>query len=210
MEPPEIAVEVLGGDAAEASQEALDLAVTAVDRLDVQGAADPLAGGTVDALVRDVERRCDGRIAAAWSFETSKASRATTGSSASLKLFALRAGRVWLRVAPALSAATRIGTCSRERPRLRALPPRRRGLRSSFRSPLRLSRTKVSSASTITASRSGVWRTASRKRWRQRNAALSAIPQRYGCLTDRLAFANRSRRRPASAPYGAAPTAPCL
>ena len=55
MEPPEIAVEVLGGDAAEAAQEALDLAVAAVDRLDVQGSADPLAGGAVDALMRDVE-----------------------------------------------------------------------------------------------------------------------------------------------------------
>ena len=48
MEPPEMAVEVLGGDAAEASQEALDLEVAAVDGLDVQGAADPLAGGAVD------------------------------------------------------------------------------------------------------------------------------------------------------------------
>ena len=38
MEPPEIAVEVLGGDAAEGSQKPLDLAVAAVDRLDVQGA----------------------------------------------------------------------------------------------------------------------------------------------------------------------------
>ena len=64
MEPPEIAVEVLGGDAAEAPQEALDLAVAAVDRLDVQGAANPLAGGAVDALVRDAQRRCDRRIAA--------------------------------------------------------------------------------------------------------------------------------------------------
>jgi len=35
MEPPEIAVEVLGGDATEAAQEALDLAVAAVDRLNV-------------------------------------------------------------------------------------------------------------------------------------------------------------------------------
>ena len=52
MEPPEIAVEVLGGDAAEASQEALDLAVAAVDRLDVQGAADPLAGGAVESNAR--------------------------------------------------------------------------------------------------------------------------------------------------------------
>ena len=51
MEPPEIAVVVLGGDAAEVSQEARDLAVAAVDRLDVQGAADSLAGEAVDALV---------------------------------------------------------------------------------------------------------------------------------------------------------------
>jgi len=64
MEPPEIAVEVLGGDAAEAAQEALDLAVAAVDRLNVQRAPDPLAGRGVDALVRDVERHRDGRIAA--------------------------------------------------------------------------------------------------------------------------------------------------
>ena len=64
MEPPEIAVEVLGGDAAPPAQEALDLAVAAVDRLDVQRAPDPLAGRGVDALVRDVERRRDGRIAA--------------------------------------------------------------------------------------------------------------------------------------------------
>ena len=35
---------------------------------------------------------------------------------------------MWLRAAPVRSAATRIGSCSRERPRLRALPPRRRGL----------------------------------------------------------------------------------
>ena len=56
MEPPEIAVEVLGGDAAEAPQEALDLAVAAVDRLDVQGAANPLAGAAVDALVRALSR----------------------------------------------------------------------------------------------------------------------------------------------------------
>ena len=45
MEPPQIAVEVLGGDATEAAQEALDPAVAAVDRLNVQRAPDPLAGG---------------------------------------------------------------------------------------------------------------------------------------------------------------------
>ena len=64
MEPPQIAVEVLGGDASEAAQEPLDLAVAAVDRLDVQRTAHPFASRGVDALVRDVERRCDGRIAA--------------------------------------------------------------------------------------------------------------------------------------------------
>ena len=39
MEPPQIAVQVLGGDSAEAPQKVFDLAVAAVDRLDVQGAA---------------------------------------------------------------------------------------------------------------------------------------------------------------------------
>ena len=113
--------------------------------------------------------------------------RATTGSSASFTLSALRAGRTCSRVAPARSAATRIGTCSRERPRLRALPPRRRGLRSSFR----LSRTKVSSVSTIPASRSGACRTAARKRWRQRCAVLGASPAALGGLPDRLACGKR-------------------
>ena len=174
MEPPQIAVQVLGGDAAEAAQEALDLAVAAIDRLDVQRAPDPLASGSVDALVRDVERRRNGRIAAVAS-ETSSASGTTTGSSTSFTLFALRACRVWLRVSPARSAATRIGTCSREG---RVCGPCRRGLRSSLRSSLRLSRTKVSSAPTIPASRSGAWRTAARKRCRQRCAVLGAIPQR--------------------------------
>ena len=47
MEPHQIAVETLGGDAAEAPQEVLDLAVAAVDRLDVQGAAES-PPGTVD------------------------------------------------------------------------------------------------------------------------------------------------------------------
>ena len=42
MEPPRTAVETLGGDAAEASREALDLAVAAGGRLDVHGPAHPL------------------------------------------------------------------------------------------------------------------------------------------------------------------------
>src|SRR5512132_236419 len=43
---------------------------------------------------------------------------------------ALTAGRMALIVAPVRSAATRTGTCSLDRPRLVALPPRLRGLRS--------------------------------------------------------------------------------
>lgn len=64
MEPSQIAAEVLGGDAAPPAQEALDLALAAVDRLDVHCAPDPLASRSVDTLVRDVERRRVGRLAA--------------------------------------------------------------------------------------------------------------------------------------------------
>ena len=49
METPQIAVETLGGDAAEAPQEALDLAVAAGGRLDVHGPAHPFAGGAMAA-----------------------------------------------------------------------------------------------------------------------------------------------------------------
>ena len=56
MEPPQIAVQVLGGDAAEVAQETLDLAVAAIDRLDVQRAPDPLASRSFDALVRALSR----------------------------------------------------------------------------------------------------------------------------------------------------------
>ena len=52
MEPTRTAVETLGGDAAEASREALDPAVAAVDRLDVHGPAHPLRRRAGDALAR--------------------------------------------------------------------------------------------------------------------------------------------------------------
>ena len=54
MEPSQIAVEVIGDDAAPPAQGGLDLAVAAVDRLDVRSAPGPLASRGVDALVRDV------------------------------------------------------------------------------------------------------------------------------------------------------------
>ena len=49
MEPSEIAVQVFGGDAAACAQEAIDLAVPAFCRLDVQRASEPLAGRGIDA-----------------------------------------------------------------------------------------------------------------------------------------------------------------
>ena len=50
---------------------------------------------------------------------------------------------------PARARATSTGTCSLDRPRLAALPPRRRRFRSSSRCPLRECRKKVSSASAM-------------------------------------------------------------
>src|SRR3954467_10111719 len=85
-----------------------------------------------------------------------------TGWRAAVKAAADTAGRIALMVAPERSAAIRTGTCSSDRPRFFALPPRLRALRSGrsaaglpslarfqTRSPFRLSRTKVSSASTM-------------------------------------------------------------
>ena len=195
MEPPQMAVEVPGGDAAPPAQKALDPAVAAVDHLDVQGAPNPLPCRAVVyvALVRDVERGCDGRIAAV-GVGDQQGIRGEDRCQHRLHVVCAQPGRVWLRVAPARSAATGTRTCSRERPCFLALPPCRRGLRFSFRSPLRLSRTKVPSASTIPASRSGAWRTAARKqRWRRRCAVLGAIPQR---AADSLIVSSAPREAP--------------
>ena len=58
-------VEILGGDAVPRAQEALDLAMAAVDRLDVRCALEPpLSSQGVDALVREAERCRGGPIAA--------------------------------------------------------------------------------------------------------------------------------------------------
>ena len=103
MEPPQIAVETLGGDAAEAPREALDLAVATVDRLDVHGPAHPLAGGAVDALVKNAERRGGGAMAATG-----------VGDEQGVRV-ELRQGAAEGRAAT--SAAIGIGTCSRDRPR---------------------------------------------------------------------------------------------
>ena len=56
VEPSQIAVEVFCGDAAEASEEILELAVATVHRLNVQGAAHPFPGRRVERLVAHAER----------------------------------------------------------------------------------------------------------------------------------------------------------
>src|SRR5215217_6590024 len=61
---------------------------------------------------------------------TSRASLLRTGSSTALMASALSTGRTALTTAPLRSAATRIGTCSCDRPRFVALPPRPRAARS--------------------------------------------------------------------------------
>ena len=60
---------------------------------------------------------------------------ATTGSRAAVSAAASTLGNTALTVVPLRSAAMRTGTCSRERPRFFALPPRRRALRPSPRAP---------------------------------------------------------------------------
>src|SRR3954471_8692044 len=61
---------------------------------------------------------------------TRRASLLRTGSSTALMASALSPGRTALTTAPLRSAATRIGTCSCDRPRFVALPPRPRAARS--------------------------------------------------------------------------------
>ena len=64
MEPSQIAVQVLRGDAAIAAQETFQLAVAAIDRLDVEGIPDPLSGRKVQGFVANAHGRSAGRIAA--------------------------------------------------------------------------------------------------------------------------------------------------
>ncbi len=75
-------------------------------------------------------------------------------------------------------SGTSTGTCSSDRSRLLALPPLRRALRSRFRAPFRLSGTQVSSASTMPVSLRAFRSFAAGNRCRQRNAVLTASPQR--------------------------------
>src|SRR5512144_796167 len=161
MEPLEVAVEVFGSDAPIAAEESLEALMTAVHRLDVQLTPDPLTCRLIERLMGDTQRRGAGWIERC-AIGDQEGVLAEHRRQMSLIVSALTAGRMALIVVPVRSAATRTGTCSLDRPRRLALPPRLRGLRSGSlasscpaaaffqaRDPLWLSRTYVSSASTI-------------------------------------------------------------
>ena len=64
MEPSEVAVEIACCDTAEAAQEVLELAVAAVDGLDMEGAAHPFSGGQDEGFVAEAERLRARRVSA--------------------------------------------------------------------------------------------------------------------------------------------------
>jgi hypothetical protein len=90
-----------------------------------------VAGLLVERLVGEAQGPGAGR-------EERRASGSIEVSRWTLMVAAVVSGSTAVRVVPLRSAATRIGTCSFESPRLLATPPRLRGLRSSFLAPLRL------------------------------------------------------------------------
>src|SRR5208337_4281037 len=114
---------------------------------------------------------------------------------ASFRLAASRLGRTASNVAPLRSRATTTGICSADRPRLAALPPRRRaGLARPPRRPLNDSRMKVSSASTTPERRLGLSKLrAARNRCRHRKAVLGWIWQRSAALARLSPFDQGSR-----------------
>src|SRR3954468_17163094 len=134
MEPSQVIVEVFGGHATPGAQEGLDPFMQAVDGLDVQVAAHPLASRLVHYLVGDLHSAAQHARAVPPSV-TRRASLLRTGSSTALMASALSTGRTALTTAPLRSAATRIGTCSCDRPRFVALPPRPRAARSGASAP---------------------------------------------------------------------------
>ena len=64
MEPVQIPVQILRGDAAIATQEILQLAMATVDRLDVKGIPDPLSGRKLERLVANAHGGSAGPITA--------------------------------------------------------------------------------------------------------------------------------------------------
>ena len=134
MEPSQVVVEVFGGHAAPGAQEGLDPLMQAVDGLDVQFAATRSPADwfkTSWEIFIPVAQHAK----AVPPSVTSRASLLRTGSSTALMASALSTGRTALTTAPLRSAATRIGTCSCDRPRFVALPPRPRASRSGASAP---------------------------------------------------------------------------
>src|SRR5271157_2430435 len=135
-------------------------------------------------------RRANAVIAAPPS-QHSSAGRVMTCRSAA----ASSRGRTASMVAPVRSRATMMGICSADRPRLAALPPRLRdALGRSQRLPLKDSRMKVSSASTIPDRHGGLSRlSADRNRCLHRNAVVYGHLAAFRGLRDRLAGDQRLR-----------------
>src|SRR3954452_24544995 len=91
VEPAQVVGQVLGGDAAERPQEAFDLLVAAVDGLDMEFAAHPLASGLNEGFVADAKGN-GGRRETAGPSVTSRTSGPTAGSSTAWMAMAETAG----------------------------------------------------------------------------------------------------------------------
>lgn len=65
MIPPQVAVEIFGGDSTVATEKVLEALLAAVDRLNVEIATHPLAGSLVKRFVADAQRGGARRIAGA-------------------------------------------------------------------------------------------------------------------------------------------------
>jgi len=122
--------------------------MAAVDGLDVQFSPDTLAGGLVERPMADAHRGGAGRITGA-AVSDQQGVPIKDWLQNRLQMSGRHRRQYGADGHPERSAATRTGTCSCDNPRLDALPPRLRALRSRFRSPLRVLKTNVSSASTI-------------------------------------------------------------
>lgn len=134
--PPQVGVEVLGGDALEAAhppaQAADDIGI---DVLHMPGAAHAYAAADVDGLVLDAQGMrgpCQGDAAIGAQDRIGR----QYGVSAACTLAALLESRMTLAVAPARSRAIKTGVYSQPLAPASALPPRRRALRSNPLWPL--------------------------------------------------------------------------
>ena len=141
MEPTQVVVEIAGGDAAAGTQEVLQPTVATVHRLHMQIAPNPFPHRAVECFVAHPERGGARWVARAAVGDQQGVLRDHRIEGSRERRRIDPGGSTALTVVPLRSAAMRTGTCSREKPRFFALPPRRRALRPSPRAPFRLSRT---------------------------------------------------------------------